>query len=231
MKSLSRLDPHLVSGTLATKGLSDQVYNILQYLDIASRANSGGELVVDDCVKEILRALGYESRGIILRTRRDIPQSANIMAYGDATQPTATDVCLFQDSSTILMLVQGGNADADSSDPEPQLIAKAITAYQRNNRIRAQLGETPLDFMNIPCIIMAGARPIFYLVRVTKELSDAVTTRQWPYTRTVVEKCVVQSNSRLSEGMESPGFRRDAFRHFVAFRALAETHWSPFMRR
>jgi hypothetical protein len=28
MESLSMLDPHLVSGTLATKGLSDQVYNL-----------------------------------------------------------------------------------------------------------------------------------------------------------------------------------------------------------
>jgi len=184
-------------------------------------------LAVNDFVKEILRALGYEGRGIILRTRRDIRQLANNTAYVDVTQPaaTATDVCLFQDSSTILMVVQGSNADADSSDPEPQLIAKATTAFQRNNRIRAQMGETPLDFMKIPCILMVGTRPIFYLVRVT-----AVTISPYSY-RTVVQKCVVQSNSRRpSEGVESPEFRRVAFQHFVAFRALAETHWSAFMR-
>jgi len=231
MENLSMLHPHLVSGTLATEGLSDQVYNLLQYLDIASRATSGGELAVDDFVKEILRALGYENRGIILRTRHDIPQLAN-RVYGVATQPavTATDVCLFQDSSTILLVALGSDADVNSSEPEPQLIAKAITAFQRNNRVRSRLGETPLDFMNIPCIMMVGARPSFYLVRVTKELSDAVMTRRYPPTRTVVEKCVVQSNSRrLSEGMESPEFRQLAFLHFIAFHALAETHWSPFM--
>lgn len=232
IESLSMLDPHLVSGTFATEGLSDQVYNLLQYMDIASRANSEGELAVDDFAKEILRALGYENRGIILRTRRDMPHPAN--AYGDPTQPaaaTATDVCLFQDSSTILMVVQGSNTDVDSSDPEPQLIGKAVAAFQRNNHIRTQLGEAPLKFMNIPCILMAGTRPIFYLVRVTKELSDAVATRQYPHIRTVVEKCVVPSNSRrlIREGMESPEFRRVAFQHFVAFHALAETHWSPFM--
>jgi len=232
MESLSMLDPNLVSGTLATNGLSDQVYNLLQYMDIASRPRSRGELAADDFAKEILRVLGYENRGIILRTRRAIPQPPN-MVYSDPTQPavaTEADVCLFQDSSTILMVVQGSNIDADSGDPEPQLIGKAITAFQRNNHIRALLGETPLELMNIPCMIMAGARPIFYLVRVTKALSDAVMTRQYPYTRTVVEKCVVQSNSRrLNEGMENPENRRVALLHFIAFRAFAETHWSSFM--
>ena len=84
--------------------------------------------------------------------------------------------------------------------------------------------------MTIPYIAMIGTRPIFYLVPVTRELSDAVATAQYPLSPTSVKKCAVLSNScRLSEGMENPDFRQLALRHLTAFRTLAETHWSAFM--
>jgi hypothetical protein len=79
---------------------------------------------------------------------------------------------------------------------------------------------------------MIGTRPIFYLVPVTRELSEAVATEQYPCSPTAVKKCVVASNSsRLSEGMETPSFRQVALQHYTAFRtlALAEVHWSAFM--
>ena len=63
---LSTLDRHLVSGTLSTQGLSDETYRLLQYLDLASRANVGQESAVDDFAREILRVLEYESRGLLL---------------------------------------------------------------------------------------------------------------------------------------------------------------------
>jgi len=77
---------------------------------------------------------------------------------------------------------------------------------------------------------MFGTRPIFYLVPVTRELSEAVATGQYLLSPTVVKKCVVVSNSRnLSEGMETPDFRQVALQHYTAFRTLAEAHWSAFM--
>ena len=73
---------------------------------------------------------------------------------------------------------------------------------------------------------MIGTRPIFYLVPVTRELSEAVDTGQYPASTTVVEKCVVVSNSgRLNEGMESPDFRQVAVQHFRAFRGHAWLNW------
>jgi hypothetical protein len=88
--------------------------------------------------------------------------------------------------------------------PEPQVIA---ATFQSNNRIRAQLGESELDSMTVPCIAMIGARPIFHLVPVARDLSQAVATSQYPLSSTMVEKCVVSTNSRhLSEGMETPDF-------------------------
>ena len=103
-------------------------------------------------------------------------------------------------------------------DPEPQVIADAIATFQCNNRIRARLGEPERNSMTIPCITMIGTRPIFYLVPVTRVLSEAVATAQYPLSTTVVKKCVVTSNScRLSEGMETPDFRQVALQHYTAW--------------
>jgi hypothetical protein len=89
-------------------------------------------------------------------------------------------------------------------DPEPQATAKATATFQCNTRTRARL---ELDPMTISCIAMAGTRPIFYLVPVTRELSEAVATAQYPLSPTIVKKCLVAFNSRrLREGMETPDF-------------------------
>jgi hypothetical protein len=82
---LSTLDPHLVSGTLSTEGLSDETQRLLLYLDLASRANAGQESAIDDFAREILRVLRYERRGILLRSRYAIP----FLICGDPNLPSA----------------------------------------------------------------------------------------------------------------------------------------------
>ena len=54
-ESLSRLDPYLISGTLGTRGLSDETRRILQYLGLASRVDLGQESAVHGFTREILR--------------------------------------------------------------------------------------------------------------------------------------------------------------------------------
>ncbi|KAN0114121.1 hypothetical protein V8E52_007097, partial [Russula decolorans] len=199
---------------------SDETCRLLQYLDLASRANSDQESAIDDFAKEILRALGYEERGLLLRSRYAIP----LLISGDPNRSTQTGVLpsfRARRSSTILLVVQEDKTTASVRDPEPQVIAEAIiVTFQCNNRIR-------LDFVTIPCIVMIGTQPIFYLVPVTQELSEAVATAQYPRSPTLVKKYVVAFNShRLSEGMETLGFRQVALQHYTAFRTLAETRWS-----
>jgi hypothetical protein len=99
---LSSHDFHLLSGTLGTQGLSDETYRLLQYLDLASRANSSQEPAIDDFSREIMRALGYEKRRLLLRSRYVIP----LLINGDPNRSAQTDVCLIQGSSTILLVVQ-----------------------------------------------------------------------------------------------------------------------------
>jgi len=87
------------------------------------------------------------------------------------------------------------------------------------------MGLHPLDTMTMPCINMIGTRPIFYLVPVTKALSDVVITGQWPSVKTEVLKCVTVAghNRWSSEGMETPEYRMVGLECFIAFEALAKS--------
>jgi len=138
--SLSSLDPNLLSGTLGTQGLSDETYRLLRYLDLASRANSGQESAVNDFAREILHAIGYEKRGLLLRSRYAIP----LLINGDPNRSAQTDMCLVQGSSTILLWSKRIKCTVSLRDPEPQVIAEAIATFQCNNRIRARLGDLSL---------------------------------------------------------------------------------------
>ena len=190
-------------------------------MDLASTANAGQESAIDDFAREILRILGYEWRGLFLRSRYAIP----LLICDDPNRSAQTDVTLIHGSSTILLVVQEDKTTVSARDPEAQVVAEAIATFQYNNRTRARLGQCELDTMTIPCITMIGTRPIFYLVPVTQGLSQAqaVATAQYPTNPTVVKKCVAASNSdRLSEGMETVDFQQVALQHYTAFIFLNE---------
>jgi hypothetical protein len=52
VENLSSIDPNLLSGTLGTQGLSVETYRLLQYLDLASRANPGQQSAFDEFARE-----------------------------------------------------------------------------------------------------------------------------------------------------------------------------------
>ncbi|KAH9955367.1 hypothetical protein BC827DRAFT_1118052, partial [Russula dissimulans] len=60
-----------------------------------------------------------------------------------------------------------------AKDPKAPIIAEAIMTFQMNNRSRTRLGLKKKD-LAIPCIIMAGIRPISYVAPVTQQLRTAV---------------------------------------------------------
>lgn len=82
---------------------------------------------------------------------------------------------------------------------------------------------------------MTGTLPTSYSVPVTQELSDGVITGQWPNFDNVDTKVlkwvtlVGQSNRRLSEGMETPEYRRVTFQRIITFEALAKSQWEKFL--
>ncbi|KIJ58474.1 hypothetical protein HYDPIDRAFT_68087, partial [Hydnomerulius pinastri MD-312] len=97
------IDPAFLTATLPpNENLSDQTYRLLQYLHLATHANSGQESAIHDFAKELLRSLGFEERGTLLRSRYSIP----FMICGDDRRVAQTDLCLIQGTTTILLVIQ-----------------------------------------------------------------------------------------------------------------------------
>jgi hypothetical protein len=203
--------------------ISDHTLRLIQYLDLATRANAGQESAIDDFAKELLRLLGFEERGLLLRSRYAIPLTIS----GDSSRRAQTDICLVHGNTTILPLLQEDKTAISAKDPEPQIVAGAIAAFQYNNRQHQSKNLQPLDIMTIPCIAMIGTRPIFYKIPVTTALSDAVASALYPVNLTRVDRCAVSSR-RASEGMEVPRYRQKALQHLITFKDLAKSLWPEF---
>ena len=129
------------------------------------------------------------------------------------------DVCIVYRPTTILLVLD--KRFFDKTNAEVQVVAEAIAAFQFNNTKRVERGQHELEVMTIPCITMLGTTPTFYLVPVTRELSEAVITAQYPTTQTRVLRCVTVAahQSRISDGMADPEFRKLALKRFVAFKS------------
>lgn len=219
------IDPDFLTAAVPPQdGLSKGTYRLLLYLHLATHA--GQESAIHDFGKELLRLLGFEEGGTLLRSRYNIP----FMICGDDRRSVQADLCLIQGTATILLVIQGDKTSPSTKDPEAQVIAKAIAAFQYNNAARDRCGLDPLDSMTIPAITILGTRPIFYKIPVTRELSYAVATAQYPVSKTEVVKCVVAPTSRrLHEGMEVPEFRREILQHYEAFKKLSKECWEHFV--
>ena len=81
--------------------------------------------------------------------------------------------------------------------------------------------------MITPCITMTGTRPTFYLVPVTTELNDGVIAGQYPATQTRVLRCVIVETHtrRASTEIEDTEYRELALKCFLAYKAVAKSHW------
>ncbi|KAH9970010.1 hypothetical protein BGW80DRAFT_1562443 [Lactifluus volemus] len=222
--SLDDIDPSLINSAVYADNVDESTFHYLTFLDLATKAAQ--KTWIDEFARQTLLILGFEERELVMITGLPIP----LTICGDDRRTAQTDVCLLSRQSTILLIVQGDKTLFNGSDPEPQVIAEAIAAYRYNNMKRQTGGLPTLDTMIIPCITMVGTRPTFYLVPVSRALSTAVETGQYPETPTKVTNCVtiLGPNRRFSEGMESPEYRRLAFQRFIAFKSLAKEYWQTF---
>ncbi len=124
------------------------------------------------------------------------------------------------DRNEILLLVQENKRHLDSSDPEPQLIAKAIAAFAANNQTRQRtFNQAPLDSKVMAGITIKGTAPIFYKIPVT-----AALVAIYPQAATTVYAHVPnipRPNRRWNEGMKPLDNRQvilscyEAFKQFV----------------
>jgi len=191
--------------------------NLFSYLDLASRAKEGQESMVDDFAREILSYMDYDTIGRIIGTRH----SLGFVICGE-NRKAQTDVCIMRRKEELLLLLQEDKRLENPADPEPQVIAEAIAAFQENNKIRRNNNIAELDEMIIPCITMVGTFPRFYLVPVTMELSTCVMTAQYPSNITTVLCHTPRVPRRVSDGMKPIENRKKILQCFEAFKKFVD---------
>ncbi|KXN65745.1 hypothetical protein CONCODRAFT_44302 [Conidiobolus coronatus NRRL 28638] len=158
-------------------------YQFMRYLDLATHPREGEESAVDDFAAEILRLLDYDDNGRVIRTRKSI----DMLMCGQETY-AKTDVCIVSEDS-ILLLLQEDKSHISRKDPEPQLVAEAIAAFQYNNKTRVkELQLSPVSEYIFPCITLIGTVPTFYKIKVTIDLSNAVRYGIFPHEQTIIYK-------------------------------------------
>ena len=222
--SLDHLDPAILDSSPDSDdpNFSDTAADYLRYLDLASKATQ--ESAINNFAAETLKLLGFNERKTTVVMRYIIP----LTICGDGNRVAQMDVCLLYRPSLVLLV---DKTIFNKTNPEAQVVAEAIAAFQFNNAKRGASGLLPLNAMTIPCITMTGTRPTFYLVPVTQNLSDAIILGQYPATQTQVLKCVTtRVHARTtSEGMEYIEYRKLALKRLLAFKALAKSHWEQFL--
>jgi hypothetical protein len=116
-------------------------------------------------------------------------------------------------SSETLLLVQEDKTHIKPSDPEAQLIAEAIGAFQENNAKRIHvLFLDPREMQVILGITMVGTFPRFYKVKVTADLNRSVRFGLYPATDTP------RVPRRRSDGMRPLDNRELVLRYYEAFK-------------
>ncbi|KAF6747963.1 hypothetical protein DFP72DRAFT_1015857 [Ephemerocybe angulata] len=232
--SLGHLDPSILT-THATDAddldlnLSDATSEYLGYLDLATRGYQ--ESATIDFAAATLRLLGFGDSTTTVATRHAIP----LVICGE-TRAAQTDVCVIhRPSRTILLVLVIDRTifgdDTAVGNVEAQVVAGAIAVYQFNNDARAANGLPVLEAMTVPCISMSGTKPTFYVMAVTRKLSDAVITDQYPASETRLMKCVTtpKHRGRAYDGMANFEFRETALKRFLAFKYAARSYWKQYM--
>jgi hypothetical protein len=125
---LPRVDQVFITRTLATPKLSKSCFQLFQYLDLASQSNAP-ETAIDNFAHELLCTIGFKEQGIVLRMHHMIP----LFMHGEDTS-AQTNLCLFHGTQSFLLLHEN-KMIGSSRDPEPQVIAEAIAAFQFNNDV------------------------------------------------------------------------------------------------
>ncbi|KAF9037769.1 hypothetical protein BJ165DRAFT_1502899 [Panaeolus papilionaceus] len=171
-------------------------------MDLAMGVTLSPESAVVDFVRRIFDMVNYYfTRNTLLCSRKNI----KLMICGVAMH-AKTDVCLQTIYDEILLLFQEDKQYLKHRyDPEAQLIAVAIAAFQNNNEKHALAHLEPLQQRLFPGFVMVGTAPVFYKIYITKELADAVKYGTFPPTPTVVHfhvPSVPRPDHRLSEGMK-----------------------------
>jgi hypothetical protein len=158
--------------------LPAEVAEYLVALGLASRTSREG--LLDDFMAGTLRILGFNEKNRTVITHFTIP--IDMCGFGKHAK---TNVCVINgETGMILFIIKNKTMWDISANPEPRIIAGAITIFQYNNRKHAAKNWPPVDRMIIPAITMHDTCPTFYLIPISQQLSNAVKNGNKPIEET-----------------------------------------------
>ncbi|KAF6744296.1 hypothetical protein DFP72DRAFT_1019195 [Ephemerocybe angulata] len=199
------------------------------YLEDAmdSRFPPDGETTVIDFAVFLLGMLDYDDGDgrRLLHTRKEMPfymEDGRVDVKADATVIERKTSRFYQ-----YILLVHENKFTSGVDPEAQLIAQAIGAFQRNNRIRKRAKISELKSQIFPAITMFGTAVTFYKITITEELAMAVESDIFP-AETIVHAFVPPLPRYISQGMGPLGNRRFVLRCFEAFKQFMAGWLLPY---
>lgn len=170
------------------------VMTVIKDMMAVTKTHRYEESAVDDLAKSVLQLFDYDDGDRSIRTREILDLD---MANGK-TQ-AIPDVCVETMELSIKLLVQedksynvGNDRHLMGSNPEAQLIAEAVAAFQENTKIYCRLGKLDVPkYQLFPGIVMLGTCPTFYLIPVDEKLANYIRFGTKPETETVVKKFVI----------------------------------------
>ncbi|KAI9570713.1 hypothetical protein HD554DRAFT_2214926 [Boletus coccyginus] len=85
-----------------------------------------------------------------------------------------------------------GHLSWSPGEPDAQLIAAAVAAFQVNNKSKFHMNVTPIPWAEIPGIVMASTgAPQLYKIPVTHELNEAIVFGWYLTEKTIVKRLVL----------------------------------------
>ncbi|KAF8175101.1 hypothetical protein BJ912DRAFT_885110 [Pholiota molesta] len=198
--------------------LSKADIDFFAYLESATVFRGDEQPFVTDFLVYMLRMMGYDEGHRVVRTKNDMP----LEMCGKRVSGTA-DVSVMKWRNGLEYLFLAKEYKPIVPDPEPQLIAGAISAFMEMEEKAQFWGEAVFESKTFPGMVMVGTAPTFYKIPVTMELLLAVASGQRPPTPTVVEKFIPPipqpGTPRLVvEGMSPLVNRRIIMQCFQAFK-------------
>jgi len=204
------INPHVLTTEDWSNAPDIDTFRILKLMDLATTPVLSGETAVVDFADYLLRALDYEQRRWILRTRFHL---SPLVVCGKEKH-ALINVCL-ADKEIALVLVQEVKGN---QDPHAPLVAKAIAAFMHNRTHMEAIGLPIPSSTVIAGITLKGNTPTFYKIPVSMELATAVRQGVRPESPTTVYAHVPDVPGSLSEGMTPLDNRRVVLSCFEAFK-------------
>ncbi|KAF6754865.1 hypothetical protein DFP72DRAFT_1169858 [Ephemerocybe angulata] len=217
------VSPIIWNNVTAPPGPIPKIFrDFFAFLEDMMWRRQGEESLVIEFAAILFEMLGYDAGQRILQRRREV-----LFDMCGIEVDAKVDVTVVDEWHSpsffryILLFKEDKSYDSGDEYPESQLIATALAAFHKINKMRLKAGMPALESQTFPGITMVGSAPTFYKITITSELALAVAGGVYPENETIVRKFVPPVPEPLNyaaQGMVPLENRRIVLQCFEAFR-------------